>query len=189
MDIDPPHRKPSGYKRPPTASQFVKGRSGNPRGRPKGAKATPPYDAVLGQMVTIREDGVKRRVTAAEAFLLQITRKGLEGDAAAARAAMLAIEEARHKRIVTSGPSALTIVRVAVKPGSVNIALAPLLMAVKQDRYRPTARMRIEPWLVEAALARLDDKRLTPEQQAIVVGATRIPKKVRWPHWWTVLPE
>ena len=46
-------------------------------------------------MVTIREDGVERRVTAAEAFLLHVTKRGLEGDGAAARAAMAAIEVAR----------------------------------------------------------------------------------------------
>jgi len=37
---------------------------------------TPPYDAVLGQMVTIKEDGVERRVTAAEAFLQSVGWKG-----------------------------------------------------------------------------------------------------------------
>ena len=37
-------------------------------------------------MVTIREGGVERRVPADEAFLLQLTKRGLEGDSAAARA-------------------------------------------------------------------------------------------------------
>ena len=39
--------------------------SGNPKGRPPGRKKEPPYEAVLGQMVTVREDGIERRVTAA----------------------------------------------------------------------------------------------------------------------------
>ena len=98
-----------GYRRPPESSRFRKGQSGNPRGRPRGRHRAPPYEAVLGQMVTIREDGVERRVTAAEAFLLQITKKGLEGDGAAARAAMAAIEEARASRLAREPQEKLTI--------------------------------------------------------------------------------
>ena len=59
-----------------------------------GRHVEPPYEAVLGQMVTIREYGVERHVTAAEAFILYVAKKGLEGDSAAARAAM-AVEVAR----------------------------------------------------------------------------------------------
>ena len=90
-----------GYRRPPASTRFRKGQSGNPRGRPRGRRNEPPYEAVLGQMVTIREDGVERRVTAAEAFLLHVTKRGLEGDGAAARAAMAAIEEARAARLAS----------------------------------------------------------------------------------------
>ena len=71
-------------------------------------------------------------------------------------------------------------------PGSVNGALEPLRMARKLDRYRDTARMVLEPWIVEAALARLGRRRLTVEEQERVVDATRTPSKVRWPDWWEV---
>jgi hypothetical protein len=46
-------------------------------------------------MVTVREDGCERRVTAEEAFLLQMAKEGLEGDGAAGRAMMGALEQAR----------------------------------------------------------------------------------------------
>jgi hypothetical protein len=57
-------------------------------------------------------------------------------------------------------------------------------MAKKLDSYRENARMALEPWLVEAALARLDRK-LSPAEQQIIVKATRTPRKVRWPEWWS----
>ena len=65
-----------GYAKPPRNTRFRKGRSGNPKGRPPGRKKEPPYEAVLGQMVTVREDGIERRVTAAEAFALYLTKQG-----------------------------------------------------------------------------------------------------------------
>jgi hypothetical protein len=42
-----------------------------------------------------------------------------------------------------------------VEPGSVNTALRALRMASKLDPYRPSARMMLEPWLVDKALVRL----------------------------------
>ena len=51
-------------------------------------------------------------------------------------------------------------------------------------RARLEPRPVSQPWLVEAALIRLGDRRLTPEQQATIVKATRTPHKVRWPGWW-----
>ena len=79
------------------------------------------------------------------------------------------------------------IVRMIVAPGSVTSALAPLRMAKKLDPYRETARMVLEPWLVEAALARLD-RRLSPADQRTIVKATRTPHKVKWPDWWSEHP-
>jgi len=175
-----------GYRNPPTATRFAKGRSGNPSGRPRGRHRLAPYEAVLGQMATIREGGMPRRVTAAEAFLLQLTKRALEGDDAAARASLAGIEEARKRQGV--GESRIgTIVLEGVAPGSVTTALEPLRMARKLDPYRETARMAIEPWLVQAALARLDRK-LSPAEQRTIVKATRTPHKVRWPEWWSEHP-
>jgi hypothetical protein len=60
-------------------------------------------------------------------------------------------------------------------------------MAKELDPYRETARMALEPWLVEAALARLG-RTLSPADQRIIVKATRTPQKVRWPEWWSERP-
>ena len=117
-------------------------------------------------------------------FLLHVTKCGLEGDSAAARAAMAAIADARAARPGSDGQDITAIVRVIVAPGRINRALEPLRMARKLDRYRDTACMALEPWIVEAALARLGNRRLTIEEQMTVVRATRTPGKVRWPGWW-----
>ena len=185
---DPPNEGDGdgvGYRQPPRKTRFTKGRSGNPAGRRPGRHREAPYQAVLGRMVTIRENGITRRVTAAEAFLLQLAKRGVEGDSAAARASLAVIEAAIPTRLRSDGP--LHIIWKGVAPGSVTPALEALRMARILDPYRDTAQTCLEPWLVEAALARLP-RPLTTDEQHIVAKATRTPHKVKWPNWWSEKP-
>src|SRR5262249_54236258 len=61
-----------------------------------------------------------------------------------------------------SGPRLRQIVHCIVDPGSVSSAVECLRIGTKLDRYRETARMLLEPWIVEAALARFGEKQLIP---------------------------
>jgi len=172
-----------GYGKPPTAMRFKKGQSGNPKGRPKNRHKSIPYDAVLGQMVTIREDGRERRVTAAEAFLLQLTQKGLAGDSAAARDALDAIERARTER-GDDRHAIDTIILSAVSSGA-DVILETLGLAKKKyPADEKQVRWELNPWIVEAALERLGERRLTTAEQQEVWHATLTPGKVSWSDWW-----
>jgi hypothetical protein len=173
-----------GYRKPPRTTRYMKGHSGNRAGRPRGRHREAPYEDVLGQIVTIREDGKERRVTAEEAFLLQLRKRAFEGNDAAVRAFLAMIEEVSENH---SASPVHTITRVIVDPVSVTSALQSLRMARKLDPYRETARNALEPWLVEAALARLG-RSLSPAEQRIIVKATRTPRKVSWPEWWSERP-
>jgi hypothetical protein len=72
---------PKGYGKPPPEHQFRPGKSGNPKGRPKGAKneATILHD-LLHRKVEIRDGGRKRKITVLEAILLRFTEDALKGN-------------------------------------------------------------------------------------------------------------
>jgi hypothetical protein len=72
---------PKGYGKPPPEHQFPPGKSGNPNGRPKGAKneATILRD-MLHRKIEIRDGGRKRKITILEAMLLRFTEDALKGN-------------------------------------------------------------------------------------------------------------
>lgn len=74
-----------GYGTPPRETRFRKGRSGNPRGRPKGAKSAKSLlDQALSAPVTISEGGRTRVVEQRTALFKSLVAKAIKGDARAA---------------------------------------------------------------------------------------------------------
>lgn len=175
--------KEVGYCKPPASTRFKKGQSGNPRGRPRKRRRDLPYDNLLGQMVTVREGDRERRVTAAEAFLLQLTRNGLAGDSAAARASLEAIEKARAVRpLADESPTRIRISFMGLCHVVETLGIGVRLNPTDKDRVR----LLLKPWVVQAALNRLGARRLSVQDQKIVVESTRTPEKVQWPDWWKI---
>jgi len=84
-----------GYKRPPAAKRFKKGKSGNPKGRPKGTRNfKTDLKATLARPVKITEGGRSRSISTQEAGLERLREKALKGDTRALDR-MLALAE-RH---------------------------------------------------------------------------------------------
>jgi len=71
----------TGYKRPPRSTQFQKGHSGNPKGRPKGSgNFKTDLLQVMGQNVFITENGQRRAVSGRKAVAIKLLHDALHGD-------------------------------------------------------------------------------------------------------------
>jgi hypothetical protein len=94
------HSYTIGYRRPPVATRFKRGQSGNPRGRPKGSRnLANDLAAELEELITVREQGRARRVTKQRALIKSLMERALAGNVRASTA-MLAL----YARIITETP-------------------------------------------------------------------------------------
>jgi hypothetical protein len=75
-----------GYGKPPKATRFKSGQSGNPSGRPKGKRnfATVLFTE-LNSLVSIIENGRSKQVTKLEAATKQLANRAAAGDLASMR--------------------------------------------------------------------------------------------------------
>ena len=77
-----------GYKNPPVEHQFKKGKSGNPKGRPRKKKqpsSDPGLDLIasvhreLGKTISVQENGQHRKITKLDAFSAQLVAQSVNG--------------------------------------------------------------------------------------------------------------
>jgi hypothetical protein len=70
-----------GYGKPPRATRFRKGRSGNPRGRPNGDEnLLSVFKRMVTKRIKIREGDKSRTITMADAIILQNYKAALQKD-------------------------------------------------------------------------------------------------------------
>jgi hypothetical protein len=82
-----------GYGKPPKHSRFQKGRSGNPKGRPKGSKG---FAAIvrreLDALVEVRQNGRVKKISKREVIIKQMVNKAAAGNQRATELLLLKME-------------------------------------------------------------------------------------------------
>jgi hypothetical protein len=87
-----------GYRCPPVARRFQSGQSGNPRGRPKGARSVSSViAAALSERVAVTENGQRRQISKLEASVKQLVNRAASGEFRATQL-LLALAQANESR-------------------------------------------------------------------------------------------
>jgi hypothetical protein len=73
-----------GFRRPPEATRFAAGKSGNPKGRPKGSRTVGAVlQDIIRQKIAVTENGKTRRMSALEVMFRRLVNDAMRSDARA----------------------------------------------------------------------------------------------------------
>jgi hypothetical protein len=109
------NKRPSGtrhgnYKvgkgRPPVATRWQPGQSGNPKSRPKGIKNIDTiFNEALEQKVEIQEKGTVRQISVREGIVRRVVNQALKGDPKAVALVLAKEPEIARKFVLSEQPS------------------------------------------------------------------------------------
>ena len=95
-----------GYAKPPRHTRFQKGRSGNPRGRPRGSKnLSTMLTEALNQLVLVAGNRGRRKITKQQAIVTQLVNRAAQADWRAIKI-LLGILQAIESRTEPASPGA-----------------------------------------------------------------------------------
>jgi hypothetical protein len=180
----------TGPGHPPAASRFRKGQSGNPKGRPRAAKAktNSAFDIVIDRTLTVTRSGVAGEVTVEEALQHQTYRAAIAGNRPARREILKMIAKREQVLAASVGKqkAKITVVSETTDPANADAAMLILGIASRNpERQGPGFdgdQLLLEPWAVQLALSRRrGGEKLTDKEISEIRRCTRDASTLRWP--------
>jgi Family of unknown function (DUF5681) len=96
-----------GYRKPPKATRFEKGKSGNPKGRPKGAQNLATLvDQAVNETVQVTINGKRRSISKLAATVSQLANKAASGDPKAMRELLDRVQALEARAEAQASPDA-----------------------------------------------------------------------------------
>jgi uncharacterized protein DUF5681 len=95
-----------GYGNPPERTRFKPGKSGNPKGRPKGTlNMATVLERTLREKVVINENGRRKTITKLEAAIKQLANKAASGDLKALQLLTALVRSGEERAMKSPPPS------------------------------------------------------------------------------------
>ena len=127
-----------GYGKPPKNTQFVKGKSGNPKGRGKGVRNFPTeIQAELNTRVPVTENGTRKKITKRKAVAKRLVNNAVTGDPKAIP--VLLNEVRQHETGPGVGPGSEVLCRPEDHLVMANIVKRIRETALPEPETTPTA--------------------------------------------------
>ena len=108
----PPETPPDyvvGYGKPPLHTRFQKGRSGNPKGRPRGKKnMSTLLSAALDAAIIVVENGRRKKISKREAIITQLVNKSASADLKATQIVLAMLQDVEARADDSSASAAFT---------------------------------------------------------------------------------
>ncbi len=117
-----------GYGKPPKHTQFKKGHSGNPNGRPKRRTVMEDLMNELSSLITINENGETRKVTRQEAMIKRLVAEAMSANMQAQKIIYSTLPK---PKVIEDKP-----VKFKLKMGNPNIEKKAKLNYFKQEWER-----------------------------------------------------
>ncbi len=104
MTGDAPKNYQVGKGKPPKATQFQPGQSGNPKGRPKGSKNVHQVlSKILNEKITVTESGKKQVVDKLEGAIRVLVNKSFEGKPQSLKLLIDLLKDTQGEPVTPSG--------------------------------------------------------------------------------------
>src|ERR1700680_1782546 len=95
-----------GYGKPPLHTRFQKGKSGNPKGRPRGKKnMSTLLSTALNASIVVVENGRRHRITKREAIVTQLVNKSAAADLKATQIVLAMLREVESQDDGSADPA------------------------------------------------------------------------------------